>query len=384
VTAPERLTVLVSGMLAGNPSQGGATWAVLQYVLGLRRLGHDVTVIEPLAAHSRSPAGVALDASDQASAFTEVMGTFGLEHNAALFDPETRETVGLEWRAVVATASRADVLLNLSGLLAVDDVTAQIPVRIWLDLDPAFNQLWHASGIDMAFATHTHFATVGQSIGTPTCAIPTFGLDWIPTVPPVVLGHWPVAPGDGHAVTTIANWRSYGSVEHAGVFYGQKAHSFRLLLDLPGRVEEPVAVALDIHQGDEGDRAALEAEGWQLEDPRAVAGTPARYQAYIQTSRAELGVAKAGYVTAQCGWFSDRSAAYLASGRPVVAQDAGFSAHLPVGEGLFSFADVDGATAALDDVRTHYDRHRKAARDLAEEYLDSDRVLSRLLERVGA
>jgi glycosyltransferase involved in cell wall biosynthesis len=285
---------------------------------------------------------------------------------------------------VLRAARDADVLVNVSGMLADERVLEQVPVRVYLDLDPAFNQLWHAvDGIDMRFGAHTHFVTVGQSIGSPDCPVPTCGLEWLPTLQPVVLERWPYANGVVHdAATTVGNWRGYGSVEHDGVFYGQKAHSLRQLLDLPARTREQLLLALAIHPAETPDLEALAAARWELLDPADVAATPEDYQAFVQGSKAELGIAKSGYVLSRCGWFSDRSACYLASGRPVVAQDTGFPRHLPTGEGLLAFSTVDEAAAALDEVGADYERHRRAARALAEEHFDSDRVLTSLLERL--
>ena len=181
----------------------------------------------------------------------------------------------------------------------------------------------------------------------------------------------------------MANFRAYGSIEHDGVRYGQKAHSLRPLVDLPRRTDERFALALDIHP-DEPDLAKLREHGWVLLDPYEVAGTPDRYAAFVRGSRAELGIAKEGYVVSRSGWFGDRSAAYLASGRPVVAQDTGFGERLPVGAGLFAFADADDVLAAIEAIRFDYGRHARAARAIAEEHLDSRRVLTRLLREVGA
>jgi len=269
-------------------------------------------------------------------------------------------------------------------MLADERLLEPIPTRVYLDLDPAFVQLWHAvNGIDMRFDAHTHFVTVGQSIGEPDCPVPTCGRDWLPTLQPVVLEHWPFAGALVHdAATTVGNWRGYGSIEYEGVFYGQKAHSLRQLIDLPGRTSERILLALAIHADERPDLQALDANHWQRVDPATVTASPSAYHGFVQGSKAELGIAKSGYVVSRCGGFSDRSACYLASGRPVVAQDTGFGRHLPTGEGLLSFSTTDEAAAALDEVGQDYDRHRRAARALAEEHFDSDRVLSKLLERL--
>ena len=221
-------------------------------------------------------------------------------------------------------------------------------------------------------------------MGKPDCTVPTCGLSWITTLQPIVLSDWPIANGVRHdALTTIGNWRGYGSIEYEGVFYGQKAHSLRQFIDLPKLTDEKFSLALAIHREEQNDLAALQTNGWELLDPVQVASTPSRYRQFIQTSKAEFGIAKSGYVASRCGWFSDRSICYLASGRPVMAQETGFSRYLPTGEGLFSFETKEDVLAGIDEVNRDYARHLRAARAIAEEYFDSDKVLSRLLQAVG-
>jgi hypothetical protein len=364
---PERGTVVVSGPIAGH-QQGGLAWLVLQYVLGFRRLGLDVYLVEPV--DELTPPVVAY--------FREVTAAFALEDRAALVVKGSRETAGLAYDEL---PHDADVLLNFAGVLEHEELTGRVAARVYLDLDPAFTQLWQdVEGIDMRFDDHTHFVTVGLGLGSPDCVIPTCGREWLTTVPPVVLGQWPVADGLAcDALTTVANWRGYGSIEHDGVFYGQKAHSLRQLIEMPRLTDEKVVLALAIHEDETRDLEALAANGWELLDPLEVAGTPAAYRGFVQGSKAELGIAKSGYVESGCGWFSDRSVCYLASGRPVVAQETGFSKFVPTGEGLFAFETVDDAIEAIEELRGDYERHRRAARALAEDVFDSDKVLSRLL-----
>ena len=379
------LTVLVSGMLAGVPGQGGATWAVLQYLLGLRLMGCEVYFVEPLEEQALAPAGAELSSSINASYFQAVVEEFELNGRAALLLAGTRRTYGLPYSELQRVAGQATVLLNISGMLTDEDLLARVPVRVYLDLDPAFNQLWQTSAkIDMRFAGHMHFVTVGLNLGAHDCLVPTCGIDWIKTTPPVVLEHW--RPGGAtvyDALTSVLNWRGYGSIEHEGILYGQKAHSLRSLFELPARTREKFMLALAIHPAEQKDLEALARYGWQLLDPSEVAGTPASYRQFIEGSKAELGVAKSGYVVSLSGWFSDRSACYLAAGRPVIAQETGFSRSLPAGAGLFSFNDTDGALAAIEELNRDYQRHAKAAREIAVEYFASERVLKRLFENVG-
>jgi hypothetical protein len=383
--AGPNLTMLVSGMVAANPHHGGASWAVLQYVLGLKRLGHEVYVIEPVAAGSVQPAGAPLAHSVNARYFRRVMEDFGLGSASALLLEGTHETVGASYDELQALTRKVDVLININGILAERELVEGIPARIYLDIDAGFNQLWHAlRGIDRRFAGHTHHVTIGQGIGAPWCSVPMCGIDWIKSVQPVVLEHWPVAGDVIHdALTTVGNWRADGSFEHNGVFYGQKAHSLRQLITLPTRTGERFLLALSIHPDEKKDLEALARNRWRLVDPAQVAATPADYRRFIQGSKAELGLVKHGCLVAPCGWFSDRSVCYLASGRPVVAQETGFSRLLPTGEGLFAFETEEGALRAIEELNHDYPRHARAARAIAEEHFDSDKVLSRLLAQVG-
>jgi hypothetical protein len=376
------LAILFSGMLAGDPWQGGATWAVLQYVLGLRRLGHEVLLVEPVAGKRLRPAGAALGDTEQGRYFREVVAEFGLGGTAAMLLEGTTQKLGVEYEELRAFARRADLLVNVSGMLADPALLEPIRRRVYLDLDPAFVQLWHAvEGVDMRFDAHTHFVTVGMNIARPECPVPTCSLNWAHTVQPVVLERWPVARGRvQYGWTTVGNWRGYGSVRWGGVQYGQKVHSMRALMSVAARTPERFELALNIHLDERADLAALAENGWRLLDPSDVAGTPRKYGDFVRQSKAEFGLAKSGYVASNCGWFSDRSACYLASGRPVVAQQTGWSRWLPAGEGVLSFRTADEAVSAVEAVSRDYATHARVARAVAERYFDSDSVLAAFVE----
>lgn len=341
------MRVLVAGRVAQSPRQGGATWAVLQYTLGLHELGHEVWLVDP----------------------SEPQEDAEQDFRSLQLGP--RAFLGRYEGPV------PDVLLNLSGLLREERILESTPIRVYVDLDPVFTQLWHGQGVDVGLDGHTHYVSVGTRL-------PATGHEWTSTLPPVVLSRWPVAERVEHrAFTTVANFRSYGTIEHEGVRLGQKAHSLRQLRELPRQTEERFVLALDIHP-DEPECEELGGYGWELLDPRAAAGTPERYRAFVRGSKGELGVAKEGYVVSRSGWFSDRSAVYLASGRPVLAQDTGFGERLPTGAGLFAFTGVEDVLAAIEMINSDNGRHARAARAIAEEYFDSRQVLTRLLREVGA
>lgn len=366
------LRIVLGAMVASVPGHGGATWAALQYALGLRGLGHDVLVLDEV----RGPG----DPAARAGSLAGVAAGFGLDGRVALLDGAGGAS-GVAYADVLAFAAGADLLVNLAGTVRDPRVLEAVPRRLLVDLDPAFTQLWHAQGVDVGIAAHDRFASVGLRLHAPECSIPDGGVRWAPTLPPVALEYWPLAadaPTEG--VTAIANWRSYGTIEHDGVRYGQKAHSVRALIELPRLTAEPPRFAVLIDQGETRDLAALHAHGWVLLDAARETATPDAYARFVRASAAELGIAKEGYVVSRCGWFSDRSACYLASGRPVVAQRTGWERVLPEGEGLLGFDTAAEAAEAIAAVAAEPARHAAAARALAEERLDARRVLPALLE----
>jgi hypothetical protein len=367
----DRLKILFSGMVAGDPGQGGASWAVLQYVLGLAELGHDVLLVEPVRSESKLWDG------DVESYFRALPH---LEGRAAVLLEGSEQTIGLPFGAVAKFAAEAELLINVSGMLRDARLVEAIPTRAFLDLDPGFNQAWHLTGEDMGFDRHTHFLTVGQGVGSAWSFVPDCDREWTKTLPPVHLASWPVAPAAvSYGFTTIGNWRSYGSVELHGIRYGQRAHSFRRLLDLPARTKACFQPALAIHADEGEDLRALDQGGWELVDPARVAGTPFAYREFIGASQAELCVAKSGYVDSRSGWFSDRSACYLASGRPVLAQATGFETVLPCGEGLIAYDSAQDAAEGAECLLSSWQAHCSAARELAAAHFDSGKVLTEML-----
>jgi hypothetical protein len=282
-------------------------------------------------------------------------------------------------------ARDADLLVNVSGHLRLPGVVPRFRRRAYVDLDPGFTQIWHAQGADLGVDAHDHHFTVGENIGRAGCEIPTGGFEWHPMPPPVVLERWPVVDGrDDRRFTTVAGWRgAFGRVEHEGRSYGLKVHEFRKVVDLPRRVPLTFEVALDIHPADHRDRTALEDAGWKLVDPRAASRGPFEFRDYVQGSGAEFSVAQGIYVETGSGWFSDRTVRYLASGKPALVQDTGLSANYPADEGLVTFTTLDEAAQQAQRIAAHHAEHAAAARALAEERFDADRILPRFLELVG-
>jgi hypothetical protein len=368
-------TIVVAGALAQKPQHGGHAWVLLQYLLGFQRLGWDVVFLDRLVTEAAGPP----------TEFLRIMREFGLEDRFALLRDESAETIGLSRATVLARVSESPLFLNIMGFITDHDVLACATKRVFLDVDPGFPQMWHTTGLHDAFAGHNAFVTIGRNIDQSNCVIPPCGLDWITTFQPVVLARWPTRPVRlPGRFTSVATWRgSNAPVEYRGTTYGLRVHEFREYAPLPCLSGREYQLALDIHPSETSDLALLARGGWSLVDPRAVADTPERYQAYIQDSAAEFMVAKHMYVATNSGWFSDRSSCYLASGKPVLAEDTGLGALLPVGNGLVTFRTLEEARAGAEDIMSDYAAHARAARALAEECFDSDIVLGRLLAKLG-
>jgi hypothetical protein len=379
--------VVVAGALAQRPHVGGHTWVFLQYLLGLRRLGWDVLFVDRLepgmcVGEDGEPSSLA--ESVNLRYLADVMERFGLRENWSLLYDGGRDVAGLGRDEVIERTAGSALLINVMGYLEDEEVLAAAPLRVFLDIDPGFGQIWKELGLHDIFRGHDRFLTVGNRIGSPDCEVPDCGLDWIPILPPVELAEWPAQSDGGGRFTSVASWRgAFGPLEYEGRTLGLRVHEFRRFFELPERSAAEFEVALDIDEAETKDLRALRGHGWELADPRQVAGDPWRYRDYIQRSAAELMVAKNMYVETRSGWFSDRSACYLASGRPVLAQDTGLDGLLPTGEGLIIFSTLEEAVAGVEEISRDYERHSRAARQIAEEHLATERILPRLLEELG-
>jgi len=378
-----KLRIVVTGLIAQYPL-GGVTWDYLHYVLGLHDLGHDVFYVEDTGQWPYSPLTDSLtdDPSFNVGVLRDVMTRFGLGERWAYRFPRTGAWFGLsdaDRREVVRTA---DLVLNVSGTLARPDEYRSAGRLAYIDTDPVFTQAKIARGqLDFRRAVDAHDVhfTFGE---TPSPLVPATGHEWRPTRQPVVLAEWVNdRPPSRGAFTTVMNWTSYNSVSLGELQLGQKDVEFRRFLDLPALVA-PVRLELAVNAGRtrRTPRSLLEHRGWQLVDPGVVCRNLDDYRGYIQSSLGEWSVAKNGYVAGRCGWFSCRSACYLAAGRPVVLQDTGFSSVIAADRGLVAFSTPEEAAAGILDVVGDYQRHAVAAREVAGAYFDSRIVLASLVE----
>lgn len=375
-------SVVLCGALAHRPGRGGHAWVFLNWMLGLRRLGYDPLFLDRV---DSSMVGVGCDAPADVGAALDwlhsVVDPHGLGDHVAVLGDEGRVLDGPDRSELLARTRDAVALFDVMGFCDDDEVLAAAPVRIGVDIDPGFGQFWTAAGLADPFGHHDRVLTVGLNVGRPSCGVPTLGRRWVTTLPPVVLDHWPDRGPGPAVVTSVGAWRGpYGPLESDGRRLGLRVHNVRPLLDLVERTGADVRVAYEVDPADRADQCALVEHGWGVLDPSLVASTPESYRTFVHGSGAELCVAKEIYTATRSGWFSDRSAVYLASGRPVVASDTGLADHLPLGHGLLAFRDLEGAVAAVQSVLDDMPHHSRAARALAEEHLDSDVVLSRAFD----
>jgi hypothetical protein len=381
-------TIVIAGSLAQVPHNGGLSWFYLQLLLGFKRLGFRVLFLdrlEPEMCVDESGRLCDFDCSVNLRCFQRVMDEFGLSDDYALSFNGGRGWFGQPRQRVLRTLADSPLLLNVMGFFNDPGLLERARRRVFVDIDPGFGQMWRELGLHDPFAGHDDFVTLGRNIGSPGCAIPTCGLKWATMPQPVVLERWPAVLTAGGPFTSIGAWRGpNGPVEFQGVTYGLRVHEFRQFAELPRRC--PAAafeMALDIHPDDARDLRLLQDCDWTLIDPRSVAGTPAAYRQYIAGSGAEFMVPKQMYVRSNSGLLSDRSAYYLASGKPVLARDTGLAALYPTGLGLLTFTTLEQAIAGVEAINSNYARHARAARELAEEFFDSDKVLAGLLDALG-
>jgi hypothetical protein len=372
------LRIIVLGYIVRGPL-GGLAWHHLQYVLGLRKLGHDVYFFE--------------DSNDYPCCYdptTHVIGTdpsYGLAFAAHAFhrvghadrwtyyDAHSGRWFGPAANCALEICTSADLLLNISGFNPLRRWSMRVPNRVLIDTDPVFLQIRHLqdqNAKELALQ-HTAFFSFGENIGR-VAEMPTDQLPWLPTRQPIVLDCWPVTPGPERAkFTTVMQWDSYEPAQYEGRTFGMKSVSFEPYLDLPKTAGGIFELAIGKPP------AGLTELGWQLRNPLEVTKDPWIYQCFIMNSKAEFSVAKHGYVVSRCGWFSERSACYLACGRPVLTQDTGFTQWLPAGQGVLAFSNPEEALIGIDSINSSYAAHCASAREIAEAYFDSSVVLNRLI-----
>jgi hypothetical protein len=380
--------ILVFGILFWYPL-AGVTYQFLHYLRGLRRLGYDVVYVEDSGRWVYDPRlnDLSPDASANVAAVAPVLDAHGFAGRWAFRgNYPGGACYGLSSAEVDELYRTADAFLNITGAQELRDEHLAIPRRIYVESDPFASQVRAAAGdpkTTAALDAHDMHFTFGENLGAADCTVPLGRRRWLPTRQPVDLDLW---SGDGAAggdrYTTITTWHNEGKdVFFEGErYYWTKDREFEKFLDVPLRRPHSFELAATV---DEETRRRLEAQGWSVSSSVEVSRSIEKYRSYIETSRAELTVARDQYVRPRTGWFSDRSACYLAAGRPVITQQTGFTKFLPSGRGLFSFESSEEILAAVDAIESDYAGNRKAAREIAAEYFAAERVVASLMERAG-
>jgi hypothetical protein len=385
----KKALIVVLG-LAGQTPIAGVGWQLLHYLEGLRRLGCDVYYVEDTGAWPWDPEQntISSDPSYTVGYLAGLLSRFGFgERWAYRAEPQGGRVYGLPESCVKDLFRRADALLNLTGATVLRQEHLSAPVRMYLETDPVLPQIEVAQGrrftIDL-LAAHTHHFSYGENFGAADCGVPVERFRYLPTRPPVVLDWWQAGPAPADArFTTVASWKQSGKeIEWQGETYcWSKHHEFLKFLDLPRQSGKAFELALACD--DAPTLTLLRKHGWRVTDALRLSLEIAPYREYLCASRGEFTVAKDQNIRLRSGWFSDRSACYLAAGRPVLTQDTGFGNVMPTGCGLFAFRTMTDVLTALDAIGSDYNGHSQAAREIAAEYFAAEKVLGSLLERAG-
>ncbi len=383
-----RPKILVCGILFWYPL-AGVTCQFLHYLIGLRQLGYDPYYIEDSARWPYNPAlGESTpDARPNIDRVAPILHAHGFADRWAFRGRyEQGQCYGLNEAQINSIYKQADAILNVTGAQEFYDEHLQCPRRAYVETDPVEAQIQVHLGRQSVIQTldqHTHHFTYGENLGKADCGLPVERFNWHPTRQPIVLDLWPPLPPDAQSrYNTIATWKNKGKdIEFNGdIYYWSKDREFFKFIDLPRRCNVSFELATN---PDPASRAHLHARGWHLTDPVYISCDMHRYREYIRHSRGEFTVAKDQNIRLRSGWFSDRSACYLASGRPVINQDTAFGVSLPTGRGLFAFSTMDDILAAIDAVESDYPGHCIAARQIAGEYFAADKVLQPVMDAIG-
>ncbi len=382
------LRIVVLGNIACEPYPGMA-WQAMQYALGFQRLGYDVYYFETSSSWPYDPIQkMRVSNSEYALSYlAQVAEMFGFGHRWAYRRSYgDKAWFGLERESAEELLAHADVVLNITGSTRLAEEGLEVGRLVYVCTDPVIHEVLFATGdenIRTLVEEHDDVVTFGVNIGKSGCSLPPLPRLRGNTCQPVVLDLWQVGPPSKAEFTTVGNWRQDGrdTVFEGNTYYWSKHREYLKFIDLPKRTAQPLELATGLIQLSPEDSNLLESNGWRLTDSHPL--TVCSYKDYLQASRGEFTVAKDANVRLKTGWFSDRSACYLAAGRPVITQDTGFSTILPIGEGLFAFDTMDEILTAFEAIECDYERHSHAARDIAEEYFKAETVLARLLNNLG-
>jgi hypothetical protein len=380
------MRIVVLGYIVRGPL-GGMAWHHLQFLLGLKKLGHEVLFLEDSdyyeTCYNPETYITSKDPSFGLNFISTLCNKCGVGENWAYFDFHTNTWFGKKKNDVLSFCKSADIALNVSGINPMREWWSDIPCRVFIDTDPCFTQIRHLSepaAMELAKG-HTHHFSYGENIGKKDCGIPDDGFIWKPTRQPVVMELWKVAEAKPSANwTTVMQWDSYSERIYQGRKFGMKSASFDSYIDLPRKMpKEKFELAIG---SSTAPRDELNKHGWIITNPYEATKTPERFQEYLAESKGEWTIAKQGYVDSNSGWFSDRTLNYMVSGKPVVIQDTSFPEEFRYGKGLMPYNDIEQAMQAIDSVNKDYAAHCKASRKIVEDHFESGLVLSQLVRQL--
>jgi hypothetical protein len=385
----KRLRLVVVGTATSNP-YAGLAWMHMQIVIGLQRLGHEVYYFETMSNWPYDPLRERyVDDCEYALPYLERLAKdFGIgDRWAYRRSYSDKAWFGLSRRKAEDLLLNSDAVIDVSGATSFAKEELKVGTLVYLGTDPVEHEVGYFNGNEKVRATvaeHNLFATYGENIGTSHSPIPPLPGLRARTRQPVLLDLWAAGEPGKNEFTTVCNWSGLGEVEFRGEkYYWSKDREFMKFIDLPKRIDQPIELAMGLRYISSDTCEMLNKQGWRLTDAHAMTLDPWPYRDYVRASRGEFSVAKDQNVRLRSGWFSERSACYLAAGRPVVTQNTGFGTVLPTGEGLFAFDTMEEILAAFDAIRGDYARHARAARAIAEEYFRAETVLTKLLLDLG-
>lgn len=374
------MRIILSGAI-GRSGVGGQAWVYMQYLAGLRALGHDVYYLEDCGdeswVYNWESEELTTDLAYPAAYVQSCLQPLGFSDRWIYRAGDASE--GLDIDSFAGICAEADLLLVRAVPFTRWRAEYDLPRRrAFIDVDPGFTQIAMLNGNGDLLSTVEkceRVFTFGKRIDEPGCPIPTAGRKWLKTVPPVSLPHWPVAHTEATHFTSIVRWRGFRDASYNGVSYGQRDREFPRFINLPRMTDQPFRIAI---LG--GNTEMLVEHGWDAISGEVESLTSDMYRRFIRGSRAEFGVAKHLYVETRSGWFSDRSVCYLASGRPVLVQETGMSEWLPTGKGVVTFSTPEEALRGIESINADYSGHCRAAREVAVRYFAAERVLPLLLD----
>ena len=379
----EKLRIIIGGFIGLYPT-GGVTWDYIQYPLGLKMMGHEVYYIEDTVQFPKYQQHGKKwdDASDSVTYLKQTMEHFGMGENWAYRDVASGNCYGLSLSRVHKLCKTADVFINISASTFMRNEYLAIPKRVLIDSDPMFTQIEYFLRSDARedspyrmkylIDNHNYLFSFGENINKKDCKIPKLQFNWHTTRQPICLSYWTeqISIKRQKALSTVMNWSVNADLVYDNNTWGQKNIEFEKFVSIPKGFPD-LNFELTVSNIPEGDKQRIINSGWKVLDPLITITNPKAYKNYIEQSGSEFSVAKETYIKSNSGWFSGRSACYLAAGKPVVAQETGWSKYIPCGKGLFAFNDINSSVDSIKNVVSDAKKHSKAAVEIAKSFFDS-------------